>query len=261
MTKKVYNLLAIILVTASNYATAKTSDETMAVYGHGSPQAPAYVVLDQPLRVDRTSTVIVSGYHDPDDDPFLEWNYEWRTDENGGGDLLSTEPNFTPNSDIGHVVYLRVRATSERGYPMGQRLGDWIERQYPTSMITACLNNETLNINGLVWLCPMSYEMSMLHGYNPNENHEEDGINWARYDFNRASSYCAIRGSRLPTKDELLALHAEHEANNIISKWPLDIRYWSSDRYDGDEHIVVSLKVGNVSHDVDKDDYYTTCVK
>ncbi|WP_025819657.1 Ig-like domain-containing protein [Shewanella marina] len=83
-----------------------------------------------------------------------------------------------------------------------------------------------------------------------------------------ASNNCKARNMRLPTVNELRALH---NAADVVSSldyqvytrfgWPIEVSYWTNEKVDRFHHRIVNM-VGGAKHSKkNKFDYYWTCVK
>ncbi|MFM5881696.1 adhesion domain-containing protein [Aeromonas sanarellii] len=81
--------------------------------------------------------------------------------------------------------------------------------------------------------------------------------------FSDAVDYCAAKGGRLPTKDELQELYNAYPTNQISSVcgWPSGM-YRSSSEYGPNYHYAVNLSIGNVYAADDYDgNIAVTCVR
>lgn len=90
---------------------------------------------------------------------------------------------------------------------------------------------------------------------------KEHGQFWSKVNYQTAQSWCRRYGLRLPTLEELTALHTYGQHHLLRLQWPIKANYWSStvSFYSG-EIQTLNLRSGR------GDDYrplallYTTCV-
>ncbi|MBE4605932.1 hypothetical protein BOO26_19835 [Vibrio navarrensis] len=112
-----------------------------------------------------------------------------------------------------------------------------------------------------VFTKPLTTTQADSLGVSYGNSYTELGETWAGYTQPQAEAMCSQQGYRLASKDELLALYAEHpnDTLNTVSGWPTGPSYWSSTP-DGSGYYRVYLSNGNTLSSGPSNIFYASCV-
>ncbi|MFM5364073.1 adhesion domain-containing protein, partial [Aeromonas veronii] len=113
---------------------------------------------------------------------------------------------------------------------------------------------------GLTYTCAMSSEVANANGISSSGSVQVNGVWYILHSWKSANAYCTNLGGRLPTLDELKALH------NTLGDmkrygWPTSSGYWSSTQSRPGYHYGLQLSGGLDYDTIDSYGSFVTCVR